>query len=116
MSRPCLVRDQNEGVPSYNRASRWETIKTRLREAMGRFLNRRRVAGAVQPINFNDPLTGNHIEVVINPLFTVLSVNGRDYYFKRLTGRFDGTGESSQLSGYTPVGTLRLAPSPSRRD
>jgi hypothetical protein len=86
---------------------------------MGRFLNRRRVAGAVQPINFNDPLTGNHIEVAINPLFTVLSVNGRDYYFKRLTGRFDGTGESYALNqpfGYTPVGTLRLAPSPSRRD
>ena len=68
-------------------------MRTRLREWFGRVLNRRRVAGFVQPLEYRDPVTGDSIEVRISPFFTRLSVNGRDYYFARLTGKFDGTGQ-----------------------
>jgi hypothetical protein len=73
-------------------ATRRDIIKTRLREWLGAALNRRRVAGFVQPISYQDLVTGDLIEIRVSALFTVLSVSGRDYYFRRLTGRFDGTG------------------------
>lgn len=65
---------------------------SRLREAIGGALNRIMVPGAVRPMVYDDPVTGDRIQVNTDSLFTVLTVNGRDYYFKRLSGRFDGTG------------------------
>ena len=57
-----------------------------------RLLNSLGVPGAVKDITINDELTGQVIEVRVGVLFVCLSVNGRDYYFHRLTGKFDGTG------------------------
>lgn len=48
--------------------------------------------GVVQPIDYPDMVTGDRIRVQVGKRFTVISVNNRDYYFKRFTGRFDGTG------------------------
>lgn len=70
----------------------WSKQKAKLRVCVGNFLNRIGVAGAVQEDVIDDALTGNHVRVSIGSLFTVISVNGRDYYFDRLTGRFGGTG------------------------
>jgi len=41
-----------------------------------------------------DKITGQKVAVSIGDLFVRLSVDGRDYYFDRITGRFDGTGSS----------------------
>lgn len=73
-------------------ATAWDKIGTRLRERIGNLLNRRRVPGFVQPMSLDDPVTGQRIEITVSPLFTTVSVNGRDYFFRRLTGKFDGTG------------------------
>ena len=43
--------------------------------------------------SYDDIVTGGVIEVKVGSLFTRLSVNGRDYYFDRITGRFAGTGQ-----------------------
>lgn len=43
-------------------------------------------------MRLEDELTGRAIEVRVEPLFIVFSVDGRDYYFRRFSGRFDGTG------------------------
>lgn len=64
----------------------------RAKEALGRLLNRLGMPGAVRDTHFQDALTGDQIEVEVGELFTRLSVNGRDYYFNRITGKFDGSG------------------------
>ena len=73
-------------------ASWWAIRKVRLREWAGRFLNRLGFAGAVQETEVEDQLTGQHVRVRVGDLFTVISVNGRDYYFHRLSGKYDGSG------------------------
>jgi hypothetical protein len=57
-----------------------------------RLLNRLGVPGAVQETAIEDGLTGQSIHVHVGVLFTRISVNGRDFYFHRLSGRLDGTG------------------------
>jgi hypothetical protein len=71
----------------------WLTIQAyRIREATGKLLTRLRVPGAISNTVVEDTLTGQNIEVRVGALFTRISINGRDYYFNRLTGKFDGTG------------------------
>jgi hypothetical protein len=45
-------------------------------------------------MEFEDKLAGQRISTSVGELFVCVSVNGRDYYFDRITGRFDGTGWS----------------------
>ena len=73
-------------------ASRWQIWRGRLRELAGKGLNALGVPGALQPVEHFDKLTGQHVSVSVGELFVCISVNGRDFYFNRLTGRFDGTG------------------------
>lgn len=53
------------------------------------FLN---APGFIRGIEYPDRVTGDYISIRVNKRFTVISVNNRDYYFRRLTGKFDGTG------------------------
>lgn len=50
------------------------------------------IPGFVKPIEYADRKTGDYISVRVSPRFTVVSINNRDYYFRRFTGGFDGTG------------------------
>ena len=68
--------------------------RSRLRSALGCVLNYSRLPGAIAPVKLADSVTGDRIEVSVSATFTRLSVDGRDYYFDRITGRFDGTGQS----------------------
>jgi len=63
-----------------------------MREALGRLFNRLHIPGSIAPMNYKDIVTGDAIDVTVSPLFVRLSINGRDYYFDRFNGRFDGTG------------------------
>ena len=66
--------------------------RSRFKEWFYRLLNRVGAPGAIQEAAIDDPLTGQNIRVHVGLFFTRVSVNGRDYYFHRLTGKFDGTG------------------------
>jgi len=48
--------------------------------------------GLVCNLDITDSVTGQHIHIKTGPLFTKIQIDGRDYYFNQLTGRFDGTG------------------------
>ena len=50
------------------------------------------IPGFVKSIEYADRITGDYISVRVLPRFTRVSINNRDYYFRRLTGKFDGTG------------------------
>ena len=81
------------GRPAVGGAGWWVRTKGRMRVGLGLALRRLGVAGMVGPVEVNDTATGQTIVVTIGTLYTRLSVNGRDYYFDRFTGRFDGTGQ-----------------------
>ena len=80
------------GTPAGDGASQYQVFKGRLQMALHRGLNSLGFPGGIKDMTITDKLTGQHIEVKVGVLFTRLSVNGRDYYFRRLSGRFDGTG------------------------
>jgi hypothetical protein len=73
-----------------------------MREIAGRVLCRLGVPGAIANTEIRDDLTGQEIDdltgqeikVIVQGHYVRLTVNGRDYYFDRITGRFDGTGAS----------------------
>jgi hypothetical protein len=69
-----------------------QVLSGRLTRWLGRALNRLGLPGAVRSMTLTDKLAGQHIAVSVGDLFVCVSVNGRDYYFDRITGRFDGTG------------------------
>ena len=56
----------------------------------------------IQDIEINDEATGQHVVVKTGKKFTKLSVDGRDYFFDRLSGEFTGTGMSF-LRGENPT-------------
>ncbi len=81
--------------PPATRTVTWhERLRTRAIEAGHRLLNRLGVPGAIAPMTFRDELTGCTLEVRLGTYYTVLTVDGRDYYFHRVSGRFDGTGQA----------------------
>ncbi len=77
-----------------NGATALDTIKSRLRETIGKIANRLGLPGAVQPVEIHDPATGQRITIAVGAVMVRVTVNGRDLYFDRLTGRFDGTGST----------------------
>lgn len=95
MSNISIFRNAASATPtaSTGSATRLDVLRLRAQEAVGGWLTRLGVPGAVQPWEYTDALTGQHVQVRTSALFTILTINGRDYYFSRLTGRFDGTGQ-----------------------
>ena len=71
--------------------SRWYQV----RPILAAILHRLRCPGFVKPLEIHDPITRDTFTVRCSSMYTVITLNGRDYYFDRLTGKFDGT-------GYTP--------------
>ena len=46
----------------------------------------------IQDIEIKDEATGQHIVVKTEKRFTKLSVDGRDYFFDRKSGKYTGSG------------------------
>jgi hypothetical protein len=95
-ARRTVVRFPSERVQRSARGdATWIEIGLGLlRQWLGRALNLAAIPGAIQPMEFDDRLAGQRISTTVGELFVCVSVNGRDYYFNRITGRFDGTGSS----------------------
>ena len=75
-------------------ATRWTIWKSRLRVKLGWIINKIGVPGAIDNFSFNDPLNGLMVVVRVTPSFTYITIDGRDYAFDRITGKFAGTGMS----------------------
>jgi hypothetical protein len=69
-------------------------IWTRIRFVLGYLLNGVGWPGIVAPGDYRAEVTHAIVRVRLDPLFTVVTVNGVDVYFHRLTGRIDGVGVS----------------------
>jgi len=82
------------GRPPASNASLLQILKARAKASAGALLNRIRVPGMIVPMEIVDSVTGQTINIIVNSRFTLVRVNDRDYYFDRLSGRFDGTGSA----------------------
>ena len=73
----------------------------RVRPRIGKLLTWLRVPGINVEQTYEAAITPATVRVHLGPLFSVVSVNGLDVYFHRLTGKIDGVGFSPP-AGYTP--------------
>lgn len=73
----------------------------------GKLVNLAGLPGFVRECDYRGSATDAAIQVKRTDLYTVVTVNGLDVYFNRLTGTIDGTG-TSQTSGYKADDTARL--------
>jgi hypothetical protein len=69
-------------------------LKYYLIECFHSFVNNIGFPCIIGEADIYDDLTQQDIKIKPGIFFTVLTINGRDYYFRRLTGKFDGTGSS----------------------
>jgi len=67
---------------------------TRVRLWLGKALILFGVPGIVVNQTYEAAITRAKVRVHLGPLFSVVSVNGLDIYFHRLTGKIDGVGFS----------------------
>lgn len=80
-------------TPALFGASKVDIALSRLKMLTGRLLNRLHIPGVIQPFRYYGPVTEAQIALDVGVLFTKLSVNGRDYYFSRFSGKWGGTGQ-----------------------
>jgi hypothetical protein len=69
-----------------------QVARTRMQETLGRLMNRFGFPGIIRDCVIEDELTHQKIEVRRGVLFTKITVNGRDHFFDRITGKFGGSG------------------------
>jgi hypothetical protein len=89
---PALILFPDHPTCSSENASRLHIFKSRLRQYAGKILGRARLPGFIAPTTINDSYSRQKIEVSVGIICTRISINGRDYYFSRLSGKFEGTG------------------------
>jgi hypothetical protein len=87
-----IVRFPGQAHCSVENASRLDILKSRIRQYVGKILGRVQLPGAVASTTIDDALSGQRLEIKVGTICTRISVNGRDYYFSRLSGKFNGTG------------------------
>ena len=77
---------------------------------LGKLLNLTGAPGFVRECDHGG-IGSVYVKVRISPLFTVISVNGYDVFFKRITGKIDGTGSGSPevIEKYTGGGSDHAA-------
>ena len=68
---------------------RWQGEPRRL---CGQLLNSLRIPGPIRSYKIADPVNNQIITISVGDRFIRISVNGSDYYFNRLTGKYEGTG------------------------
>ncbi len=70
--------------------------QARIAALAGRLLNALSVPGFVSEADYRSERLGTHVRVRCGDRFTVVSVNGIEVYFCRLSGRIDGVGASQR--------------------
>lgn len=67
-------------------------LRLRLRFALGQIFNLAGIPGLIRDCEYRSDITDAAIRVRAGEMFTVITVNGLDIYFHRLTGTIDGVG------------------------
>jgi hypothetical protein len=75
-------------------------MRTLARLSLGKLLGELGVPGIFVDQTNDASITRAQVRVRLGPLFSVVSVNGLDGYFHRLTGKIDGV-------GFSPTGNCK---------
>ena len=70
-------------------------MRTMVRLWLGKLLVALGMPGFIVGQTYDAQVTNARVRVYLGPLFSVVSVNGLDIYFHRLTGKIDGVGLSA---------------------
>jgi len=73
-------------------ATFYDICLDRIRLVLGHLAGRAGVPGFIRDTVIDDPVTGQQIEIRVYALDTRLTIDGRDYYFGRVSGRLEGAG------------------------
>lgn len=73
----------------------YNRIRTELHWLYGSLLNMLGFPGFIRPTDSWSQVTRETIKVQVTPLFTIVSINGNDYYFRRRDGVYDGSGTTN---------------------
>jgi hypothetical protein len=73
-------------------------LRLRLRVLAGKLYNLAGVPGIVRDCDYTASVCDARIQVRAKELFTIITVNGLDIFFHRLTGEIDGVG-----LGHSPI-------------
>ena len=74
-------------------------LRLRLLDWMGKLANLAGLPCIVREGEYSSPSAGVTVRVRSSSLFTVVTVNGVDVYFYRLSGEYDGVGISNGREG-----------------
>jgi hypothetical protein len=94
-----LLRPHLKAVPKSQIIS-W--VRLRLRLLAGKLCNLAGVPGIVRDCDYNATAHNVRVKVNAGELFTIITVNGLDVYFHRLTGVIDGIGFGPAFSNLQP--------------
>ena len=83
-----------ESPPLLIETNEFKIIYRDLKYFLRRLVARILPARAPQDYDKVDPVTNLHIRVKTSPFYLTFSVNERDFYWNRWSGKFDGTGSS----------------------
>jgi hypothetical protein len=90
---------ESQLVPK-NKVLSW--LRLRLRVLAGKVFNLAGVPGLVRDCDYEGGVAKANITVRTKELFTIITVNGLEIYFHRMTGKIDGVGA---MSDYIPDST-----------
>jgi len=92
------VRSAPAPAPKHNvcrnpifRGLRWARL------GLGRLMNIIAIPGQIRSTIIDDQPTGDHIEISVGIAFTRISINGRDHFFGRLSGRYAKSSTIGQM-------------------
>ena len=70
----------------------WWNTKDRIKTGIASVFDFIGIPPMVNDVDIPDYASGIYLRISHSKRFTIVSVNGRDFWFNRLTGKFDGTG------------------------
>jgi hypothetical protein len=76
--------------------SLWARVRASVRHLRGSLLDRIHAPGRIKEFEYVDPITNETTYLSTGAQYSVLHVGDKQFFFERLTGRFDGTCTSLQ--------------------
>jgi len=91
-----LFRSENINIMansavSTNEVSLWIRIRSKVRYVAGLLLEKSHSPARIKEFEYIDPITNEIVYLSTGARYSVLHVGGKQFYFERVTGRFDGT-------------------------
>lgn len=86
----------NSPVTTVGSVSLWSLVRAKARQIHGCILETIHAPAKIREFEYVDPSTNETVYISTGARYSVLHVGAKRFFFDRVTGRFDGTGELLQ--------------------